>query len=135
MTDSIDVDTTELRKLEYNLGKVPGKAVAAVQEAVKVSAEKVAERMQADATGHPSFPDFPRTINSGLRSFAGLAIEYEIGPDKDYKRVAALGNILYFGTSRDAPVLNINVGLDAEGPAYQFRLLEALSAAMGDVGS
>ena len=135
MTDTIDVDTSQVTKAVIELGKVPGKAVAGVMAVTKASAEKVASRMRADAEGHETFPDFPATINSGLRSFAGAAIEYEIGPDKDYKRVAALGNILYFGTSELPPVLNINVGIDAEEAAWIAAVQRAAAGAFGDVGT
>lgn len=133
--DSMDLDTSEVLKFAVELGRVPGKSVAAVQAVTKLSAEKVAARMREDAEGHPTFPDFPSTINSGLRSFAGLAIEYEIGPDRDYKSIAKLGNILYFGTSEHAPVLNINVGIDAESPAWAEAVAAAAAGSFGDVGS
>lgn len=130
MADSIDVDTTQLRKLEFDLGKVPGKAVAAVHAATKTSAEKVAERMRADAEGSTLYPHFPKTISAGMRSFVGSTIEYEVGPDKNYGRQGALGNILYFGTSNNAPVLNINVGIDAEEPAWVARLQAAVAGSL-----
>lgn len=130
-SSSVDLDFDQVTRLVVDLGRMPGKAVAGVQAVTKLSAEKVAARMRADAMGHATFPDFPNTINSGLRSFAGSAIEYEIGPDKDYKRVAALGNILYLGTSDTPPVLNINVGIDAETSAWQVAVAAAAAGSLG----
>lgn len=134
-TDRIEIDNSQVAKLIVEMGHVPGKAVAAVDAVTKLSAEKVAQIMQADASGHETFPDFPKTITSGLRSFVGVAIEYEIGPDKSQKRVAALGNILYLGTSTKPPVLNLGVGIDAEGPAWAQKLASAGAGSLDDLGS
>lgn len=118
-----DFDVSEIRKLEQDLGRIPGRMVPPMIAAVTKSAKSVQDAMRAEAGGHAHFPHFPSSITSEVKVKAGL-IQGEVGPDKALTQ-GALGNILYFGTSKNAPVLNINAGIDREAPAFEKAVTDA----------
>lgn len=119
----IEFDVTEIRQLEHDLGKIPGRMVPPMIAAVTKSSNSVRDAMRAEARGHAHFPHFPSSITAEVKVRVGQ-IEGEIGPDKGLTQ-GALGNILYFGTSKNGPVLNINAGIDAEAPAFEKAVAEA----------
>lgn len=128
MADGVRIDDSEVRRLGADLGRIPAKTVPAVDQVMKKGANNVKETMRADASGHPTFPHFPRSIS--YDRVLGRGIGYEIGPDKDRPQ-GALGNILYFGTSRNAPVLDIDHGLTEEAPRLEKHLGELAAGLLG----
>lgn len=120
---SIEFDVSEVNELGADLGKIPGRMVPPMIAAVTKSSTGVRDAMRRDAQGHAHFPHFPNSITADVKVKVGL-IEAEIGPDKGLTQ-GALGNILYFGTSKNGPVLNINAGLDQEAPKFQKAVEEA----------
>ena len=107
------------RSLEMAGLKAPAVATAIVTK----GAVNIEAAMRADAAGIAHAPAFPSSINYDVtQSMAGP--EAEIGPDKG-ARQGALGNILYFGTSKNGPVRNISTGIDAELPPFEKALLAA----------
>lgn len=120
---SFEFDTSEINKLAADLGNIPGRMVPPMTAAVRKSAESVQKAMRADARGHAHTPHFPASITTDVKTKVGQ-IEAEVGPDKGLTQ-GALGNILYFGTSKNGPVLNINAPLDAETPKFQKAIEEA----------
>lgn len=119
----IEFDTSDVDKLAADLGKIPGKMVAPMTAALTVSAQSLQEAMRADAAGHPHAPYFPASITSEVHVKVGQ-ISAEVGPDKGLRQ-GALGNILYFGTSKNGPVLDINGPLDAESPKFEKTISDA----------
>lgn len=113
---SIDFDTSDLIRLSVDMGKMPGKAVAGIEAVAAKAALNIKNGLAAEATGHPMFPQFASAISYDRKLAIG-SVEYEIGPDKQ-RPAGALGNILYFGTSKNAPVLNLMGPLEAEEPNF-----------------
>lgn len=128
MADGIRVDDSEVRRLGADLGRIPAKTVPAVDAVMRKGANNVKETMRADASGHPTFAHFPRSISYDRK--LGTGIEYEIGPDKDRPQ-GALGNLLYFGSSKNAPVLDIDHGLTEEAPKLEKHLGQVVSGLLG----
>jgi hypothetical protein len=116
-------DTSEVLALGADLGRIAGKSVPPLLAAVEKSAAAVERAMRSDAQGHAHSPHFPNSITHDVKAHFG-GIEAEIGPDKGLTQ-GALGNILYFGTSKNGPVLNINGPLDAESPKFQKAVEDA----------
>lgn len=112
-----EFDMSEVRKLVADLEKIPAGAVKPLRGAVQSSARRIRDQMRSDASGHPHAPQFPSSITYETEEKAG-SIAAEIGPDKG-RAQGALGNILYFGTSKNGPVLDINGPLDAESPKFE----------------
>ena len=72
---------------------------------------------------------FYRSISYDRRYGVGR-LSYEIGPDKS-RRQGALGNLLYFGSSRNAPTLDIEAGLNAEEPKLLSEMGKMLERVTG----
>ena len=123
----IEFDTSDVDKLAADLGRIPGRMVAPMVAAVTKSSHSVQRAMKADASGIGHAPHFPNSITDEVKVKVGL-IEAEIGPDKG-RTQGALGNILYFGTSKNGPVLNINAPLEGEAPKFE----KALADVLGDL--
>ena len=119
----MEFDTSEVGRLAADLGSIAGKTVPLLTAAVEKSADAVEKAMRADARGHAHSPHFPNSITHDVKVRVG-GIEAEVGPDKGLTQ-GALGNILYFGTSKNGPVLNINGPLDAEAPGFQKAVEDA----------
>lgn len=117
-------DTSELDGLVKDLGKVPGKAVPVLTGVMKQSSGRVRDQLRADAQGIGHAPHFPKSITDEMKPGLGV-IGAEVGPDKDLRQ-GALGNILYFGTAKNAAVLDINGPLDREEPKLSKAAADAL---------
>lgn len=129
-TTSMDFDTSDLARLSVDLGKVPGKAMAAVEAVSAKAALNVKNRMAMDAETFVGThaPYFHRAISYDRKLSIG-SVEYEIGPDKQ-RRQGPLGNIFYFGTSQLPPVLSLLAPLEAEEPDYIKYLALAAAGAL-----
>lgn len=119
----IEFDMSEVNALAADLGKIAGKSVPPLIAAVEKSASAIENTMRSDAGGHAHSPHFPGSITHDVKVRVG-GIEAEIGPDKGLTQ-GALGNILYFGTSKNGPVLDINGPLDAETPNFEKAVSDA----------
>ena len=116
-------------RLANDLAVAPLKAVPLVAAVVKKAAQNVKDHMVNEARSNGTYKHFHRSISYDVHlAFGG--IEAEIGPDKD-RTQGALGNVLYFGTSKNAPVLDINSGLRAEEEAFAENLADAAERALG----
>lgn len=116
----MDIDTSEFRALAADLGKASSKVFKEAEATTKKAAQNIKETMRADAKSSGSYKHFSGSITYDRAMSVG-EIGYEIGPDKDMTQ-GALGNILYFGTSNNAPVLDMEVGLRKEAPEYERRM-------------
>lgn len=119
----MDIDTSEFRALAADLGKASREVF---QEADRVT-EKAAHTIKSDmaaaakwtlGAGHAKH--FHGSISYDRAMQVGL-IAYEIGPDK-HRRQGALGNILYFGTSKNSPMLDVESALRDEAPKFEKRI-------------
>ncbi len=128
----VEFDTAGLIMLQADMGKSVAMTAAAVRVVVQASSARVKSAMIADAQanlGSGSARHFPQSITYETRELAAAA-EGIIGPDKDRVQ-GALGNILYFGTSNNPPVLNLTGPLEAEEPHYIAALAAAAEKALG----
>lgn len=118
--NKINVDTSEVRKLAADIARMPRESLVKARPVVQKGALNIKNEMREQASGHPTFPAFPSSITYDTEINAS-GIEAEIGPDKN-KTQGALGNILYFGTSKNGPVLDINGPMEAEAPRFERAL-------------
>lgn len=115
--------SAELAAIARTLELTGLRAPAIATGLIVKSGAAIQRRMRADAEGIGHAPSFPASITTDLtQTFAGP--EVEIGPDKD-RRQGALGNILYYGTSKNGPVRNLIVGIEAELPLFEKALGDA----------
>ena len=124
----MDVDTSELRALAADFGRVASRALPLVDAAVKKGAQKVKEEMAAEAAGSVHFKAMAGAITYDSAYRVGQ-VAYEIGPDKD-RRAGALGNIAYFGGANGG-----GGTLDIAGPLRREEphLLRALGEIPGKI--
>lgn len=107
----------ELNEIAAVFARKSALATSVTRPIVEKGAVNIKNAMVADAQGIGHAPLFPASIGYDMiETFRGPGAE--IGPDKS-KPQGALGNILYFGTSNNAPVRDINVGIDAEAPVFE----------------
>ena len=122
----VSVDLTDVTRLVAGLAGAGRKAVAGAAALVETTAVQVRDELRTEARGHPTFPSFPQAITHDVRG-----LDAEIGPDKQ-RRQGALGNILYFGSSRTGPVLPHPGGaLDRAAPGFADRLAQVGEEAIG----
>lgn len=118
------VDTHELDQLADDLEQVPAETRPKFSKCVERGALNIKNGMRADAAGHPTYPYFPTSISYDMTG----ELSAEIGPDKERVQ-GALGNLLYFGTSKSGGVLNINGPWQKEMP----RLEDAIADVAEDI--
>jgi hypothetical protein len=116
----VNIDASEVHRLAEDLAQVPVEKLPEVRKSLSKGALNIKNDMRDEAKSSGHYKHFSRSISYDLDG-----LEAEIGPDKD-KTQGALGNILYFGTSKNAPVL------DLFGPAE--RELPKFAKALGDLG-
>jgi hypothetical protein len=117
----------ELRDLAADLNKAAVKVFPAVAAVVAKGAHNVKEQMAEEAQSSGSYKHFHRSIGYDLHK-GGL--EAEIGPDKNGPQ-GALGNILYFGTSKNAAILDVESGLRDEAPRFEKHIADAAEKSLG----
>lgn len=108
------VDTSQLDALVADLEKIPAEKRKEFRKVVEKGALNIKNAMRADAAGHRTFPHFPSSISYDMTA----EFKAEIGPDKSRVQ-GALGNLLYFGTSRSGGVLDINGPIAREAPRLE----------------
>ena len=98
---------------------------------VKKAAVNVKNAWRDSAKGMAHAPAYPYAITfdeptrgGGFRGSTGN-ISTQIGPDKD-KRQGALGNLIEYGSVHNAPRNHGKAAADAELPAMERALLEAV---------
>ena len=116
----MDIDTSEFRALAADLGKASREVFKEAEKVTEKAAHNIKATMADDAKSSGTYRHFAGSISYDRAMSVGQ-IGYEIGPDKD-RTQGALGNILYFGTSKNAPVLDVEVGLRKEAPEFEKRI-------------
>ena len=122
-----EFDVSDVYEFALGMDKSAADVERTMRPVVQRGALNIKREMQDDASGHPRFPSFPSSISYDTKANKS-EISAEIGPDKD-KRQGALGNILYFGTSKNAAALDINGPLDREEPKF----VQAIENAIEDL--
>lgn len=118
----MDIDTSEFRALAADLGKASREVFKEAEKVTEKAAHNIKTTMADDAKSSGTYRHFAGSISYDRAMSVGQ-IGYEIGPDKD-RTQGALGNILYFGTSKNAPVLDVEVGLRKEAPEFEKRITD-----------
>lgn len=123
------VDLTQVRRLAHDLGAHADREITAtVRGVVSRGALNVKRDAARLISGHPRSRHYPGTIGYDLE-VNGHEISAEIGPDKS-KRQGALGNILEFGTSKNAPLPHLGPALLAEEPKFVKAVADAAARAL-----
>lgn len=117
-----DVEVTGLNELVAALTKAESRSVEAVRAVVERGAVNVKKDWRARWGGIGHAPALPAAVTYDV-SFGFGTVSAEVGPDKG-KRQGALGNIIEFGTSKNAPIPGGLPALEAEQPKFERALAD-----------
>lgn len=124
---NVNFDASELNTLAADLTAGTMRSQLAAVGIVKKGAHNIAEQARQLAGGIRHAPMYPASITYDIVG-SGARTEALIGPDKN-KPQGALGNILEYGTSKNAPLAHLGPALDVEGPKF----VAAIELAAGQV--
>lgn len=105
------VDVIGINALVADLEAFPTRLAANVVKAVRVTSQKVRDDARSRIAGHKYLPAYPYSITYDTKVTAE-GVEGEIGPDKG-RAQGPLGNIVEYGTSKNAPLPHLGPALDA----------------------
>lgn len=112
-----DFEVSGLNELVADLRDAPGKVQRKVDGVVKKGALNVRDDARRLISGLRHAPLYPLSISFDA-GWKGSTFEAEIGPDKDRPQ-GALGNLLEYGSSNNAPLTHLGPALDIEGPRFE----------------
>ena len=117
-------DHSELDALARDLMAAPLNVIPALVPVANKAGVNMKRVMKSDASGHSHAPTIARTVNYEVE-VDGASISIEVGFDKEmqtgkgkFRTPGNLANILAFGTSKNAPVMDITRGLTEEVPNF-----------------
>lgn len=137
MPDGFDLDFTEVYELAHQLGDVAQNAGHYIKDAQDESSLAIKERWAESVSGFPRAKHFHRSISYDWLSFQGFGatvLTTEIGPDKG-RRQGALGNLIEYGSVKNAPGQQGAAALKAEEAAFEKALDAALGRALAVVAA
>lgn len=126
----IEIDTSEVRQIAADAGRLPGELSRWLRPAVSKGALNIKRALQADLeqSGNAGIRAVARSISYDLTD-TGTTVEAEIGPDKPS---GALANIAYFGTSRGGGHTRDPIEpLNEEAEAFQKAVAEIVEDLWG----
>lgn len=126
----IRMDASEVARLTASITHASTTAQTGAYAVIAKGAQNIKEGMARDASGIGHAPHFPSSITYDILPRGLRTIAADIGPDKA-KRQGALGNILAFGTSKNAPVWSHAAALDREAPKVEAALVDLTVRALG----
>lgn len=110
-----EFDTSELDELARELAAAPAKVIPALVPTAHRAGGNIKRAMKNDASGHGHLPGLAHTVEYDIDVKAS-SITIDVGFRKEGQ--GNLANIAAFGSSNNAPVMDITRGLEAEVPAF-----------------
>jgi hypothetical protein len=105
------VDVTGISAVVTDLEAFQIRFMVNARKAVQVTSKKIKADAQNRIKGHKYLPAYPYSITYDTK-FIADGVEGEIGPDKG-RAQGPLGNIIEYGTSKNAPIPHLGPALDA----------------------
>lgn len=120
-----EIDTSELRRLSTDLGKIPAAVVPDVESVLKKGADNLKGTMAAEFEGSPHFKRVGAAVSYERRGFSS-EIGYEIGPEIG-RGAGSLGGIaVEGGANGGGGTVDIDHLLEPEAQAIEKHMLDAL---------
>lgn len=107
----MSVQVTGLERVVADLSASPERLAVNLRKAVQVTCTKVKADARTGVSGHKYLPRYPYSITYDTKATPD-GVEGEIGPDKGLPQ-GPLGNIIEYGTSKNAPIPHLGPALDA----------------------
>jgi len=108
-------DASEVHKLATELAAAPAKVIPALVPTANRAGVSIKRVMKSDAAGHSHLPGLSRAVEYDVEVDA-TSITVDVGFRKEGQ--GNLANVAAFGTSNNAPVMDITRGLTAEVPKF-----------------
>jgi len=112
------VDTSQLRALAVDLGRIPAKVAPAAVAVVSKGALNVKTDWAQRWSGLAHAPMVDEAVTYDILTGPLGVISAEVGPDKDRPQ-GALGNLLEFGSVHNAPAPGGLPAAEAEAPRFE----------------
>ena len=120
----ISIDSDDLARFSVKLDKIVSQSPAEAAKVVEKGALNIKNAARRRASGIRHAPAYPSSITYDMsEGFRGP--EAEIGPDKN-RRQGALGNLLEYGSVKNAPRPHMIPAAEAKLPRFE-RAMEDLS--------
>ena len=107
-----------LDRLVADLLAAPGKVQRGAWPALEKEAERTKNDARSFAPGGPMLPAYADSITHDVRHAGSGVLEAEIGPDKGLAQ-GPLGNLLEYGSVKNAPLSHLGPALDLAGPRLE----------------
>ena len=127
---SVSFDDGELKALTKDLERAAAIAPAAAAKVVVKAAVNIKADARRRASGIAHAPAYPYSIGFDDVQVTRTYARTTVGPDKD-KRQGALGNILEYGTVKNAPIPHLGPAAEAEEPRFAKAMDELAAKAIG----
>lgn len=125
----IDIEVTGLHELIATLDQGQRGIDPAVRGVVQRGCLNIKRDWQQRWSGIGHAPALPAAVTYDTTETAG-EVRGEVGPDKG-RRQGALGNIIEFGTTKNAPIPGGLPAAAAEAPRFQKALTDVAEKALG----
>ena len=120
---SVTVDNSDFRRYAAALGEGARRVPREARDAVRTSAQTIADQMNQNLAGSASFKGISGAVTFDMKGSAASS-EAEIGPEKGSP--GSLANIAFFGSSRGGgTVEDPGITLEREVPTF-VKALEAV---------
>ena len=110
-------DISGLNELVADLSAAPIHAKIAARSVVQKGCLNIKQDAQRLISGLRHAPLYPASITYSTEEKGNGNMEGVVGPDKDRPQ-GALGNLLEYGSSQNAPLAHLGPALDLEGPRF-----------------
>ncbi len=125
----VSIDTSELRTLAADLGRVPDRALGDVRATTQRAALNIKRQLQDEAAGSRHFSRMPASISYETWEDAH-GVGADIGPEIG-RQQGSLGFIAYEGTATSGPRFPDPAGaMEAEADAWERYLADAVAGDM-----
>lgn len=121
---------TGLTELAADLDAAPARVSAGAYPTMKKAGQNIKEHWQDAWKGMAHAPLLPDAISYDVYPAGLLAVELEVGPDKDRPQ-GALGNLIEYGSRNNAPRPGAPGAVAAELPQWEKALQDLAIEAMG----
>lgn len=120
-----EIDTSELRKLSADLGRIPAKVVAPAEAVLKKAAQNLKEGMTAEFAKSQHFRRVGEAVSYERRGFA-REIAYEIGPEMGRGAGSLAGIAVEGGANGGGGSVKIDGLLEPEAAQIEKHMLNVL---------
>lgn len=130
MASRLNFVTTELKQVMDSINRASAIAPAEAAKVVTKGAVNIKADARRLASGIKHAPAYPLAIDFDPVHVNPIGASTTVGPDKD-KRQGALGNILEYGTSKNAPIPHMMPAAELEEPRFAKAMEDLAVKALG----